>query len=111
MTESRLNITINGRDYPMACEPGEEEKVAALGKKLDAVVRKVAVTTGPIAESRLLVMAGLIIAADLADLEEAGAGKAGAAGKADAGDEAGKALAARVEELARRLEKLASGAG
>ena len=119
MSEARVNVSINGQDYPMACEPGEEEKVAALGKRLDEVVRKVSVGTGPIAESRLLVMAALIIIDDLAEHEAAA--KAGGAGKPAAGEggtpsgDAGdgidaKALASRLEKLAERLEKLASGA-
>ena len=106
MSESRVNVSINGQEYPMACQPGEEEKVAALGKRLDAVVRKVATSTGPVTESRLLVMAALIIMDDLSE-QEAAAKKAGAGG-ADAGAE--KTLAARLEKLAERLEKLATGA-
>ena len=117
MSQSRVIVSINGQDYPMACQPGEEQKVAQLGKRLDEVVRKVSVDTGPIAESRLLVMAALIIADNLAELEEAGKGAAsgkpasgegGASAATDSVD--AKALAGRLEELAERLERLASGA-
>ena len=111
MSESRVTVRVNGNDYPMACEPGEEEKVAALGRRLDEVVRKVSINTGPIAESRLLVMAALVIADSLSELEDAGEGAAGKAPEAvpvDTG--AGKELADRLENLAVRLERLASGA-
>ena len=104
MSEARVTVSVNGQDYPMACQPGEEAKVAALGKRLDATVRKVAAESGPTGESRLLVMAALIILDSLAELE-AGGGKAPAA---DAGG--GGELAKRMEKLAERLEKLASGA-
>ena len=123
MSESRVNVSVNGRDYPVGCKPGEEAKVAALGKRLDTVVRNVSASTGPVTESRLLVMAALIIVDSLAELEAAakggpsgpsGASGAGGAGKAKADGAAGgpgvEALAERLEKLAGRLEKLASGA-
>ena len=103
-SEGRVTVSVNGQDYPMACQPGEEAKVAALGKKLDETVRKVSADSGPTSESRLLVMAALIILDNLSELE-AGAGKAPAAGAGDGGE-----LAKRMEKLAERLEKLASGA-
>lgn len=108
MTEGRVTVSINGKDYPMACQPGEEAKVAALGKRIDEVVRKVATATGPIGEARLLVMASLIIADSLDDLENRD--PAAAKPAADpASAEAEATLASRIENLATRLERLASG--
>ena len=104
MSEGRVTVSVNGKDYPMACQPGEEAKVAALGKKLDETVRKVSADSGPTGEPRLLVMAALIILDSLSELE-VGGGKAPASGSGDNGE-----LAKRMEKLAERLEKLASGA-
>ena len=70
MSEARVTVSINGKDYPMACQPGEEAKVMALGNRIDEIARKISVSTGPIGESRLLVMAALIIADSLSELEK-----------------------------------------
>ena len=35
MATGQVTVSINGVDYPMACTPGEEDKVIALGKRID----------------------------------------------------------------------------
>ena len=120
MSEARVTVSINGKDYPMACQPGEEAKVMALGNRIDEIARKISVSTGPIGESRLLVMAALIIADSLSELEKsapsgntAGDSTASEAPDADGDgddDDGQKAkLAERIQNLTLRLEKLASG--
>ena len=120
MSEARVTVSINGKDYPMACQPGEEAKVMALGNRIDEIARKISVSTGPIGESRLLVMAALIIADSLSELEKsapsgntAGDSIASEAPDADGDgddDDGQKAkLAERIQNLTLRLEKLASG--
>ena len=52
-SSSNVTVTINGSDYPMSCSPGEEEKVRALGARIDAVAKQVAAASGPIGESRI----------------------------------------------------------
>ena len=117
MSEARVTVSINGKDYPMACQPGEEAKVMALGNRIDEIARKISVSTGPIGESRLLVMAALIIADSLSELEKsapsgntAGDSTASEAPDGDGDDDGQKAkLAERIQNLTLRLEKLASG--
>lgn len=91
----------------------------ALGNRIDEIARKISVSTGPIGESRLLVMAALIIADSLSELEKsapsgntAGDSTASEAPDADGdGDDDGQKakLAERIQNLTLRLEKLASG--
>ena len=113
MSEARVTVSINGKDYPMACQPGEEAKVMALGNRIDEIARKISVSTGPIGESRLLVMAALIIADSLSELEKSApsgntAGDSTASEAPDADGQKAK-LAERIQNLTLRLEKLASG--
>ena len=105
MTENRVSVNINGQDYPMVCAPGEEAKVRALGEKIDGVVRQVASVSGPISETRLLVMASLILTDQLTELETTLA--SGTGGEANSPDEA--ELVSLIENIADRLETLASG--
>ncbi len=97
---SNVTVSINGTDYPMACAPGEEEKVALLGKRMDEISKSIAQSSGAIGESRLLVMTALIIADRMVELESQQNNK----------DQTGNdEMAAIIENLALRLEKLASG--
>jgi len=98
-----VTVTINGSDYPMSCSPGEEEKVRALGARIDAVAKQVAAASGPIGESRILVMAALILTDQLSDLEE---GAANASPPSSSVDE--DQLAGVIENLAGRIEALTS---
>lgn len=122
MTTSNVTVTINGKDYPMACAPGEERKVEALGARIDEVARQVAAASGGIGESRLLVMAALILTDQMKDLEDQLKAQGAAAPAVSSGDAtaaAGEAvstvdedaLAGIIEGLAERLEKLASDDG
>jgi len=105
MTENRVSVNINGQDYPMVCAPGEEEKVLALGEKINDVVRQIASVSGPISEARLLVMAALILTDRLTELENNTA-----TGNEPASDNADEdKIASVLENLASRLETLASG--
>ncbi len=107
MVSSNVTVTINGKDYPMACAPGEEKKIEALGARINEVASQVAAASGSISESRLLVMAALILTDQMKDLEDRIASSL-APVIADEGDE--EKTAELIEQLALRLEKLASAA-
>jgi cell division protein ZapA (FtsZ GTPase activity inhibitor) len=70
MTSGNVTVTINGKDYPMACVAGEEEKVKSLGGRVDEAVRQVIESNGAISESRALVMAALILMDQVTEFED-----------------------------------------
>jgi cell division protein ZapA len=111
MAEARVSVTINGQNYPLACQPGEEDHIRALAARLDETSKQITAAGGSINESRLLVMVGLIMADRLHDFEK-GAVAVPADNKAQASDgisdEDGDKLAASIEALATRMEQLAS---
>ncbi len=62
-----VNVLVNGRANTVACDDGEEEHLRELGQYLDKRVRELSATVGQVADSRLLLMAGLVIADELSD--------------------------------------------
>ena len=112
MAEARVTVTINGQNYPLACQPGEEDHIRALAARLDEYSRQIAASGGSINESRLLVMVGLIMADRLHELEKgtlASVNVAESLASAPAlSDEKSDTLAASIEDLALRMEQLAS---
>ena len=106
-----LSISINGRNYLVACDPGQEVQLEKLGSFLDKKMRELSSAVGTVGEARLLVMAALLISdelfearrkleesggfSDLAELEEAEASMAGAL----------DAFAERIEAIAERLDR------
>ena len=65
---AQVSIEVNGRDYVVGCEDGQERRLAQLAASVDARVRQVANDVGPLGETRLILMGALVMADDLADL-------------------------------------------
>lgn len=100
---AEVRVTVNGRDFEVVCGDGEEARLGALADGLAGRVAELAATGGHAGTSHLLVMAALMIAADLDDARaELAEARAGAAAEADAraGHADGVAAAAgRIEAM------------
>ena len=66
---SHVNVTINGRQYRMACEEGQETRLLRLAEMLESRVANLRGKFGEIGDQRLTVMASLTIADELQDAE------------------------------------------
>jgi len=64
---SQVNVTINGRVYRMACDDGQEEHLSRLARDLDARIARLRESFGEIGDTRLTVMAGLMVADELVE--------------------------------------------
>ena len=60
-------VTIGGRRYPVSCDDGQEEHVAKLAAYVDRRAQELGESVGRVSEARLLVMACLVVADELAD--------------------------------------------
>lgn len=65
---AQVEIVINGRQYQLACEDGQEDHLQALAKLVDGHVKDLVRQVGQIGEARLLVMAALLIADETHEL-------------------------------------------
>ena len=65
---SQVNVTINGRQFRMACEDGQEDHVTDLARDLDARIEGLRAKFGEIGDTRLTVMAALTVADELAGM-------------------------------------------
>jgi len=61
-------VNINDQDYSIVCDSGEEDHLKSLSSKIDLKVRELTKRFGKIGETRLMVMASLLIADDLHEL-------------------------------------------
>jgi len=65
-----VNITIGGRSFEVACQDGEEHFLHAAAAMLDTEARVLSDQIGRLPESRMLLMAGLMLADKTAGLED-----------------------------------------
>jgi len=84
-------ITIGGRAFEVACQPGEEHFLQAAAQLLDTEARNLIQQIGRLPEARMLLMAGLMLADKTAGFEDKL-----------------RAAEARVEQLQREIEALRS---
>src|SRR5215469_10186466 len=111
---SQVTVTINGRQFRMACENGQETHLLRLAEDLDQRIEKLRATFGEIGDTRLTVMAALTVADELADvgnrlrrLEEDMAGLQEArATSAERASATQAAVAAALNAAAERIEKV-----
>ena len=66
-----VSITIGGRQFEVACQDGEESFLKAAAEVLDGEARLLTDQVGRLAENRMLLMAGLMLADKTVALEEA----------------------------------------
>ena len=103
---AQVSVTINGRNYQIACDDGQEAHLTRLGNYVDKRISELVASVGQVGDARLLVMASLLVADELSDAYSEldvlrGPGGGGARG------EGGEPLAPRIEKLALRIEDIA----
>jgi cell division protein ZapA len=64
---SHINVTINGRQYRMACEEGQEVRLLKLAESLESRIQSLRGKFGEIGDARLTVMAALTVCDELLD--------------------------------------------
>jgi cell division protein ZapA len=121
---AHVSVTINSRQYRMACDDGQEHHLARLAHDLDQRIAHLRTTFGEIGDMRLTVMAALILADELHEsrqrmhkVEEELTGlqstRAAAAGRSEAIEAdiaaAFNLAAERIEKAARLLGQTSDG--
>lgn len=66
---SHITVTINGRSYRMACDDGEEQRLASLAERFDGAIEELRGAFGEIGDQRLTVMAGIRVTDSLVEAE------------------------------------------
>lgn len=65
-----VNVSIGGRDFEVACQPGEEHYLRTAAKLLDDEAKVLSDQVGRMPEVRMLLMAGLMLADKTASVED-----------------------------------------
>jgi cell division protein ZapA len=66
----QVSVTINGRQFRMACEEGEEAHLVRLAEDLDQRISRLRARFGEIGDTRLTVMAALTLSDELSETRQ-----------------------------------------
>jgi cell division protein ZapA len=110
---NHINVTINGRQYRMACEDGQEVRLLKLAESFESRIQNLRGKFGEIGDARLTVMAALTVGDELLDAvnrirsleEELAALRDVRASAADRAKATQTAVANALNAAAERIEK------
>lgn len=63
----QVTVTVNGRNFTVACDNGQEDHVAELAAYLDHHVQQLSDSLGAVGDARLMMLAGIMVADELSD--------------------------------------------
>ena len=110
---NHINVTLNGRQYRMACEEGQEVRLLKLAESFEQRIQDLRGKFGEIGDARLTVMAALTVCDELHDAssriggleEELKALRDVRAAAADRAKATQSAVANALNSAAERIEK------
>lgn len=105
---AEVKIVINGRTFGISCEDGQEKRVSDLGRYVDTRLREIAKAGAASNESHLLVLASLMISDEVFELRDNLARINHQIKKSEASGEDDALVAATIDQLAERIERIAS---
>lgn len=111
-----VSVTIAGRQYRMACDEGQEDHLIRLAHDIDGRIGHLRSAFGEIGDQRLVVMAAITIADELAearnriralesDIESQRDARASALARIEASEDE---VARTIDSVAERIEQLVS---
>lgn len=105
---AQVIITINDREYPIACENGQEARIMQLAQILDQKAQMLKSFSGKISENMLLAMIGILVADDLFEARKSAAASAPIPVQNNDGETTAKiqALNERIKAVAKLIESL-----
>ncbi|MBL8568591.1 MAG: cell division protein ZapA [Phreatobacter sp.] len=111
---AHVSVTINGRQFRMACDDGQEDHLLRLAAEVNEKVDQLKGAFGEIGDTRLTVMAAIMVADELADVRrrlkaaeaELGALRDARALLAERATERETAMAGALDDAAASVERL-----
>lgn len=105
---AQVTVTINSREYAVACEDGQELRIIQLANILDEKAKALTGGSQQVNENMLLAMVGLVLADELSELKKSAKNPAPQNDDPERIRRTDEALAEQIKSLNQRLNLLAS---
>ncbi len=67
----QITVTVGERTYSLGCRDGEEERLRSLAEHLNSKTETLKTALGSVSETRMLLMAGLLMADEVFEMRDA----------------------------------------
>ena len=101
---AQVTVKVNGRDFALSCDDGQEPRIRRLAQMIDARVTEFANSLGQVGDARLILLGALVLADELAEANDA----LQRAGSPAPGPEAADGAAQSIRDIAQRIEAIAA---
>ncbi|HOO81469.1 MAG TPA: cell division protein ZapA [Alphaproteobacteria bacterium] len=105
---AEVNITINGRSFGISCEDGQEQRVLDLSHYVDSRMKDISKAGAASSEAHLMVLTTLLLADEVFDLRNDVGSMSENLQSAQANQNEEAAVAGAIEDLASRIDRIAS---
>lgn len=109
---AEVNININGKQYGIACDDGQEQRVTDLANFVDGRLKAMAAAGAGNNEAHLLVLTSIVMADELFDAKDAASNNASQplGGLEITQEDEGQIIEA-IDKMANRIDSIASKLG
>lgn len=104
---AEVNLNINGRNYGIACDAGQEKRVKDLGYYIDQRIKEISRAGAASNDSHLLILTALMLADEIFDLRDENAELSEKAGADSAAQEEDALMVRAIDHLAERIDLIA----
>ncbi len=108
---AEVNLAINGRNYGIACDDGQEKRVRDLGYYVDQRMKEIARAGAANNDAHLLVLTALMLADEIFDLREENTELGSKASETDEIREDDILMSRAIDNLAERIDLIAGRIG
>ncbi len=104
---AEVNLNINGRNYGIACDAGQEKRVKDLGYYIDQRIKEISRAGAASNDSHLLILTALMLADEIFDLRDEMSELSEKAGESDAVREEDALMVRAIDHIAERIDLIA----
>jgi cell division protein ZapA len=106
---AQITISINSREYTIACEDGQEGRILQLSRMLDEKAKLLGAGANQVSESMLLAMIGLLLADELSELKKGNKSTESTSVNSEMLQRIDDELASSIKSLNNQIKTIANG--
>lgn len=105
---AEVNLNINGQNYAMEVDDGQEQRVTNLGEYVDAKMTQIAEAGAASSEAHLMVLSNLMLADEIFELKSHLAALGGPTPESEEAQAEEGIIADAIDRMAARIDSIAS---
>jgi len=108
---AEVNLNINGKNYSMECDDGQEQRVIDLGDYVDAKMKQISDAGAASSDSHLFVLSNLMLADEIFELKSHLSALGGPSPDSEEAQKEDLVISEAIDRMAERIDSIATRIG